>query len=379
MPVIHQDTYSQFTPVFLAALTSKGWMMSEKKELYGYILEFLHEAGYPEQDITELEPYIHLFLDEEQNGQIVAFPPDLSKLEIKLTHYPKLRTNTDDELFEFVNDLDSTERALIEQLIAATNLYDNTEAVQQLLAFTTKLRAFAPFNAMLLHIQKPGLTHAATAHDWWNRFGRVPKKGTRPLFVLRTMGPVDFVFDIQDTEGAPVPEDAFSFPTFGDLSKKRLGDFLNSVARERIDILELDAGDGRAGWIRLVEKSKAKKGKHRYQLAYNKNHPPATCFVTIAHELGHLFLGHLGDDPGRRVPDQSKVPRALREVEAEMVAYLVAMRNGLKPKSESYLSNYKGALKDLNLYGVMRAANAVETALGISAHHLWDQKNYPAL
>lgn len=374
MPVIDQDTYSRFTPVFLAAVTSKGWLMSERKELYGYILEFLGEAGYSDNDIHELEPYIQLFLDQEQRGEIVAFPPDFSKLEIKISHYPKLRSEPDEQSFEFVEDLDPTERALIEQLIAATNLYDSTEAVQELLAFTTKLRAFAPFNALLLHIQKPGLTHAASAHDWWDRFRRVPKKGTRPLLVLRTMGPVDFVFDIQDTEGDPVPEDAFSFPTFGDMSKRRFTEFLESVSRERIDIVELDAGDGSAGWIRVLERSKAKKGKHRYQLAYNKNHPPATCFVTVAHELAHLFLGHLGDDPGRRVPDQRKVPHALREVEAEMVAYLVAMRNGLKPKSESYLSTYKGALKDLNLYGVMRAANAVETTLGISAHHLWIEK-----
>jgi hypothetical protein len=93
--------------------------------------------------------------------------------------------------------------------------------------------------------------------------------------------------------------------------------------------------------------------------------------------LAHLFLGHLGDDPGRRVPDKRSTLHELREVEAEMVAYLVAMRNGIKPKSESYLSNYKGALKDLNLYGVMRAANAVETALGISAHQLWIEKCAP--
>lgn len=54
-----------------------------------------------------------------------------------------------------------------------------------------KLREFAPFNAMLLHIQKPGLTHAATAQDWHKRFGRVPKMGAPPLLVLRTKGPVD--------------------------------------------------------------------------------------------------------------------------------------------------------------------------------------------
>ena len=53
-----------------------------------------------------------------------------------------------------------------------------------------------------------------------------------------------------------------------------------------------------------------------------------------------------------------------------MTAYLVAMRNELKPRSESYLSTYKGAFASLDLYGVMRAANAVETAMGISSAQL---------
>jgi len=57
-----------------------------------------------------------------------------------------------------------------------------------------------------------------------------------------------------------------------------------------------------------------------------------------------------------------------------MAAYLVAMRSGLKLRSESYLSNYKGTFEDSNLYGVTRTANAVETAMGISAQKLWNGK-----
>ena len=96
--------------------------------------------------------------------------------------------------------------------------------------------------------------------------------------------------------------------------------------------------------------------------------------MTVAHELAHLYLGHLGFDNGRRVPDRRDIPHELMEAEAEMAAYLVAMRNGLKPRSESYLSNYKGAFEDLNLYAVTRTANAVETAMGISAQKLWNEK-----
>ena len=64
--------------------------------------------------------------------------------------------------------------------------------------------------------------------------------------------------------------------------------------------------------------------------------------MTVAHELAHLYLGHLGADNGRRIPDRRDTPHELSEVEAGMAAYLMAMRNGLKPRSESYLSSTRG-------------------------------------
>ena len=39
------------------------------------------------------------------------------------------------------------------------------------------------------------------------------------------------------------------------------------------------------------------------------------------------------------------------------------------------LADYQGALPGLNLHAVMRAANAVETAMGISAQRLWKEEN----
>jgi hypothetical protein len=278
----------------------------------------------------------------------------------------------ENDLFSHSQEVaEDSARALIAQLIAATHLYDSSEAVHELMAFTIRLREFAPFNSMLLHIQKPGLTHAASAADWHRRFGRVPKKGTRPLLILRTMGPVDFVFDILDTEGRDLPIDAFAFPTFGDLSEMRFSELMKSVQREGIDIVEMDAGDGSAGWIRLANVSKKPKGKNRYQMAFNKNHSTATRFVTVAHELAHLYLGHLGADPGRRVRDRHDRPHSLREVEAEMAAYLVSKRNGISPRSESYLSKFQGSIPELDLYAVTRASNAIETAMGVAAHQLW--------
>ena len=252
---------------------------------------------------------------------------------------------------------DADAPALIAQLITATRLYDSKAALDGLMAFTVRLRAFAPFNAMLLHIQKPGLTHAATAPDWRHRFGRTPKPEARPLLILRTMGPVDFVFDVLETEGRALPDAAFVFPTLGTMDAGRFDEILHAVSRQQINLVWMSAGDTNAGWVRLVSRGKTRTTRNRYDLAWNRDHSLATQFVTIAHELAHLYLGHLGEDPARHVPDRRGRNHAQCEVEAEMTAWLVAKRNGLTPRSESYLAAYQGAIADLDTISVMRAAN----------------------
>ena len=59
------------------------------------------------------------------------------------------------------------------------------------------------------------------------------------------------------------------------------------------------------------------------------------------------------------------------ELEAESVAYLVCRRNGVTPKSRTYLSNFikqDTGTDQLDLYQVMRAAGSVETILGLTAN-----------
>ena len=347
------------------------------------ILVLMREGGMTREQERRFRPYFDLFVERARLGEVSGFSPRVDdetfvdyppKFDLDALLTPPVSPHAQKDLFEGTGTAIEADRALIDQLIATTRLYDSSEAIQELLDFTARLREFAPFNAKLLHIQKPGLTHAATAHDWWHRFGRVPKKGARPLLVLRMKGPVDFVFDIQDTEGDDVPVDAFSFPTFGALSDRRFDEFMREVRKEKIELVRLDAGDDQAGWIRLLSRPADNKGKNRYQLAFNQNHSAPTRFVTVAHELAHLYLGHLGADLVRRVPERRNISHALQEVEAEMAAYLVAMRNGLRPRSESYLSDYNGAFEDLNLYAVTRTVNAVETTLGLSAQKLWNEK-----
>ncbi|MGR3724337.1 ImmA/IrrE family metallo-endopeptidase [Abyssibius alkaniclasticus] len=227
------------------------------------ILVLMREGGMTPEQERRFRPYFDLFVEQARQGEVSGFSPRVDdetfvdyppKFDLDALLTPPSSPDAQKDLFDGTGPRTESERALIDQLIAATKLYDSSEAIQELFAFTVRLREFV------------------------------------------------------------------------------------------------------------------------YQLAYNRNHAAPTRFVTVAHELAHLYLGHLGADNGRRVPDRRDTPHALMEVEAEMAAYLVGMRNGLTPRSESYLSNYKGAFEGLNLYAVTRTANAVETAMGISAQKLWNEK-----
>ncbi|MBK7442542.1 MAG: hypothetical protein IPI65_13570 [Bacteroidetes bacterium] len=40
----------------------------------------------------------------------------------------------------------------------------------------------------------------------WKKYRRTIKKNARPLLILMPFGPVEFVYDITDTEGDEIPE-----------------------------------------------------------------------------------------------------------------------------------------------------------------------------
>lgn len=124
----------------------------------------------------------------------------------------------------------------------------------------------------------------------------------------------------------------------------------------------LDKGDRSAGYTRRLSSHGQVASLEAFEIGLNSNHESKIQFVTLAHELAHIYLGHCGPDSKRKVkgycPDH-----ALWEVEAETVAYLVAKRTGVSPRSESYLDYYKGALDRLDLHRIFTVTNKVERLL----------------
>jgi hypothetical protein len=274
-------------------------------------------------------------------------------------------SNEQQDLFEA-----EAERGLLDTLLSDSRLYHSSADYKALLDFVVRLRNFAPFNAMLLQVQKPGLTYAASAADWWTRFGRKPKEGARPLLILWPFGPVALVYDVIDTEGKELPQDVSVFGAHGAIGETEIQAFRRRTNRSNIFWGDLDAGDGKAGSIRCTRRALNDKERNEYRMLVNKNHAPPIRFVTLAHELGHLFLGHLGLDKALHIPDRRNLTHRQDELEAESVAFIVCKRNGVTSKSETYLANFvtqNSTVDDLDVYQVMRAAGHVETLLGLGA------------
>lgn len=269
------------------------------------------------------------------------------------------------DLFEL-----EAERTLLDTLFEQSRLYTSGNDYQNLLDFVCKLRNFAPFNALLLQVQKPGLTYAASAADWLARFKRTPKKDARPLIILWPFGPVALVYDILDTEGDDLPKDAYQFPAAGKTTAAHISQFVHRLAKAAIPVEFFDAGDGSAGYIQSTRTVNDDSTTDcAYNIRINRNHPPATQFATLAHELAHLYLGHLGVDKARQIPLRRKLSTGEKELEAESAAYIVCTRNGIQSRSHTYLSNYvdgSGCSQDIDVYQIMKAAGRIESALGLS-------------
>jgi hypothetical protein len=272
----------------------------------------------------------------------------------------------------FPDDLTEVEatRSLLDALIENSKLYRNTADYKALLDFVVRLRNFAPFNAMLLQVQKPGITYAASAADWWERFERKPKDGARPLLILWPFGPVALVYDVLDTEGKELPEDVYFSPAHGPIGENEISNYRRRTNNKNIVWDDLDAGDGKAGSIQCVKRATKPGEKNLYRMLVNKNHLQAVQFVTLVHELGHLFLGHLGSDKDLGVSPRQIPGDRWRELEAESVSFIVCARNGVTSKAETYLKNYvdqNTTVENVDIYRIMRAAGQIETLLGLGA------------
>lgn len=280
---------------------------------------------------------------------------------------------------------DAAKRAL-DELFSLTFQYKSSKAYRKLMRFVGRFRFYSPFNAMLVHIQRPGASFVAPPHRWLRDYGRTIRPNARPLLLLQPMGPIMFVFDVSDTEptryGQPLPAEVERpFEVKGRQFGSRLQWIVENAKRDGIRISKSRDGSQSAGSIRHIaeavvtfQKFQTGFDEHRnpvfmdipvnYDVVHNRRASRNTQYVTLVHELAHLYCGHLGTLDEKWWPDRRGLDREAWEFEAESVAYLVCARSGIRSSSERYLAGYvreREQVPPISLDCVMKAAGLIET------------------
>ncbi|WP_459937461.1 hypothetical protein [Desulfonatronum parangueonense] len=273
------------------------------------------------------------------------------------------------------------DKKALDELFIQVKTFRKSTDFKGLLTFIKRFRFYSPYNAMLIQIQMPGATFVATPRVWLKKYKRTVKPNTRPIVILQTMGPVMFVFDVSDTEplpGAPaLPTEVtnpFDIPAV-DVEEPYIRTVSNAI-RDGVEVATENAGSQLAGsilpWassgqlkfqVRVQPKESFVDVPKRYHLSLNAKTNTAGRYVTLVHELAHLYCGHLGSPNEKWWPSRRGLNQNIREFEAETVAHLVCIRKGIDSKSDAYLSGYlekNDEIPDISLDLVLKTAGLIE-------------------
>jgi hypothetical protein len=296
----------------------------------------------------------------------------------------------------------------VRQLIKQALENPTADEFIQLLDFSHRFRRMAVWNARMAQIQRPGAAAIASEFEWQS-VGRYVVPDAVPIIILWPFSPVKFVYELSDT-GPPIDRDKIGdlFAVKGSFEGKMLSKLIAMLAEQktfRIKVEVTREGFHRAGsaagqgtlpsmappslstdgtspigdFASANARSAAQTQAGRipvYRIRLNDRMTEAERFVTLAHELAHIFCGHLGPcqsksggtDEESGWPDRRRLATAEREVEAEAVAFLIASRAGLVSASAAYIAPHakKADMSQVDVDLITRAAARIERLAKIS-------------
>lgn len=224
-------------------------------------------------------------------------------------------------------------RAALDRLDEGVRGVYDSERWETWLKSLSRFHDYSLGNTILIAMQMPTATHVASFRSWKRDFNRHVRKGERGIEILvpmlvkdgdedadrerhRLVGfRVGHVFDVSQTEGEPLPtlvdEVTASFGRY-----EAVLDAVRAVSAYPVTFTN-SLPEGTNGAFRRGE-----------SIAIRANMPEGQTVKTALHELAHSRL-HDGDPEG--MPD-----RAMREVQAESVAYAVSAALGLDTSGFSF-------------------------------------------
>lgn len=264
----------------------------------------------------------------------------------------------------------------VDEMFAADNRYRDSREYFQILNFIARLPQYSAFNGFLLYTQNPTLSLVATARTWARKFGRRIKFNARPLLILAPMGPVRFVYDLDDTEGDPViAEQLISYPIPERLPASVYENTIHNCTLHGIEVREVVSNDRLNDTTLRMTPSIRKKYTHLklvndagYLIMLDPADTTETKFARLAVELAHILCGHLGIDKNAWWSERHHLSATQQELEAESVACLICQRKGLASITKRFLQHYQITDQQLpvfSLNAILQAVNYIE-AMGRS-------------
>lgn len=274
-------------------------------------------------------------------------------------------------------------KAVLDDLMADALRYRHSPELKRFLTFLRGFRRYKPFNGLLVDVQRPGSRYVLPAGRWEREYSHRVKPGSTPLIILQPFGPVMFVHDVQDVapmSGAPAlpveVTDPFSVLTTTpeDVVEAATQTLVANCVRDGVQVVRPRFGSQLAGCI-----SREGDGSQPFQV---KRKPPTyadvpvrhlcevdagqtgvTAYATLAHELGHLYCGHIGTPNEKWWPDLRFKDHRTAEFEAEVVSAIAVARldptASMPPYLEQHLDSRPTIPEGMNLERVMKAAGLV--------------------
>ena len=243
-----------------------------------------------------------------------------------------------------------------------------SEDLLAFLRFSGRFHFYSANNQLLIEAQAPEARHVAGFHAW-KALGRSVKKGAKALRILAPLIVPDreappqadgrpaqkiagftysSVFADFDTEGDPMPDDAFMVVQGGDDQTRALLSELTPAAP--VPVVWDDRENPAHGW---TDGGQIVLNTQRCQL------DPAHALRVFFHEWAHVELHFQGQ---HQRPEQLPT-RAVRELEADAAAYVLAHLHGVDAAVQvsDYLTTWGGQPEALrgSLTRIGRAVSAV--------------------
>ena len=259
----------------------------------------------------------------------------------------------------------------VDEVFAASTRFRDNRYVMELLHFIARFPAYSAFNGFLLYTQNSSATYVATARGWQQKFDRRPKFDARPILILAPMAPILFVFDVQDTEGSPVPSRLLEPRGIQpQLLDKIYSNTRHNCTVHGIAVHETTMDHGTAGTASRITPALRKQYQAldlqkdtSYLILIDRTHSLEDRYSSLIHELGHIFCSHLGVDRHAWWPEREDLNIDGEEIESDAAAYLVCERLGLQASSAKHLSNYietNHALHVFSLNAVLQSVGYLE-------------------